>query len=1039
MNNYIKTSITKLKKDIENNKLVVFVGAGVSANSNCPSWDSLINKFADELGINSNDREKSIGYYLKIPQYYYIERGEKEYFDVIEETINSIDPVPNDINKIIFKLNPHAVITTNFDDLIEKTIKSEGLFYTTVRQDKELPYATNEKMVIKMHGDGKLKNIVLKEEDYLNYSRKFPLIENYIRGLFSTKTILFIGYSAEDPDFKILFQWVKDQLKGHFQPAYLLEVGNSLDRINFNYYKDRGINILYYDEISECIESAIEYNGKSLNHYLGIRLYKFLKYIYEYDSDIESNSLTKIFNRLKVFEDMNYIDKEEIIGKLGDLVRKINLNPDILYLNPSIDLYDLLIKYKNLEGKREQENLLDRKQLSKVVEILYKSGIRGISKDFNKGKIIYFKEDLGITYGYDDIDEFESLLNEFKYKELNNKLTYYLKNNNDIHGLEEEYLRKAYYLYKIGLYLNSYEILKSLSRYCLIEHSYVYFFIAQFNIKQLYALILNDSAIKENDGKYREKILEEIKEININEIYNNLPYKYREKVEFINQLVSFNYFYKLSYKLQKNIKQLKKQKETIASGGLSFNNDLYETYDKIINLINYIDKNYIIVSHFSEVKNLFSLFIEGIIINYSIKSDDPISNSAKRIKEIDLFILQIILKYVNYKDLKDYININNVKRLNICSDETRCLVDILENILYSYEENRSRHTIDFNQVINNILYLLSLCDINREEFIRVAKLFNEFIKTNYLDGSNFNMFLDFIIISFNKNINGINCNIISDIIETYIICLSRKTLNGFAYQMLYRDRFFGNLVSICKSLDNNININCNLEIDYIINNIIKKTDNLNELSGEIWNEFYNFIFIIYDVLDERNKTKIEKVSNDIMNKIDKDINPYLYITFTFNSLIKNIIVFDKQSQIEYTKYIRDYIMNEPDERKQDEVMRYLIDLISNNKIKYEYVNHLLKYIKNKFSIFSFFMDKDAFDYKYFDLEWLKYMQKKEIDDLMNDENARYEIMKLSLNKIKDIECKNIDNKFLDKVVVAIEAGIRNKKKVFKKYKRRFIK
>lgn len=373
MNNYIKTSITKLKKDAENNKLVVFVGAGVSANSNCPSWDGLINRFADELGINSKGREKSVDYYLKIPQYYYIERGEKEYFDVIEETINSIDPVPNDINKIIFKLNPHAIITTNFDDLIEKTIKSEGLFYTTVKQDKELPYAENEKIVIKMHGDGKLKNIVLKEEDYLNYSRKFPLIENYIRGLFSTKTILFVGYSAEDPDFKILFQWVKDQLKGHFQPAYLLDVGNSLDRINFNYYKDRGINILYYDEISECIDSKIEYNGKSLNHYLGIRLYKFLKYIDGYDSDIESNSLTKIYNKLKVFEDMNYIDKEEIIEKLGDLATKINLNPDILYLiNSSIDVYDLLIEYKNLEGKREQDDLLDRKQLSKVVEILYR-------------------------------------------------------------------------------------------------------------------------------------------------------------------------------------------------------------------------------------------------------------------------------------------------------------------------------------------------------------------------------------------------------------------------------------------------------------------------------------------------------------------------------------------------------------------------------------------------------------------------------------------------------------------------------------------
>lgn len=43
------TSIKEIKKAQENNQLVVFVGAGVSKNSNVPTWWELIKRFADEI------------------------------------------------------------------------------------------------------------------------------------------------------------------------------------------------------------------------------------------------------------------------------------------------------------------------------------------------------------------------------------------------------------------------------------------------------------------------------------------------------------------------------------------------------------------------------------------------------------------------------------------------------------------------------------------------------------------------------------------------------------------------------------------------------------------------------------------------------------------------------------------------------------------------------------------------------------------------------------------------------------------------------
>lgn len=1043
MKNYINTSISKLKKDIDNNKLVIFVGAGVSANSKCPSWNTLIDKFADELGINKVDRKESIDYFLKVPQYYYIERGKKEYFDIIEETINGIDPVPNDINRMIFKLKPHTVITTNFDDLIEKTVKSEGLFYTTVRQDTELPYSINEKMIIKMHGDGNLKNIVLKEEDYLNYSRNFPLIENYIKGLFSTKTVLFVGYSAEDPDFKILFQWVKDQLDGHFQPAYLLEIGNNIDRINFNYYKDRGINILYYDEIENFIENEIEFNNTDIFHEKGIRLLKFLKYIDEYDIDKKSDILTRVYNKLKIFEDMNYINKDDILNKLGKMVIRINYDPKILFFIKNTELYELLIEYKVLNEKEEKailkeekerlraekSKIIDINKLYMLVNILYKSGIEGIGFIDDGINNILFKEHLGIEHDYDCNDEFELLLDEFDYKNLTNKLKFYLKSNNDMHGLEEEYLKKAYYLYKIGNYIESYEILKGLSRYCLREHNYRYFFIAQFNIKQLSILIQNDLNLK--DSKYIQDILKEIESISIKDDYDNLPNKYKENVDFITQLISFNYFYKLSYTLQQNINKLREQKEIFFNGGFSYSDDLYQTHTKIKDLINYIDKNYIIVSHFSEVQNLYSLFIEGMLLNYSIIDKSSFGLPINNIKEIDRFMIQIILKYIKTKNLEDYIKKNNIKELNIATDEVRYLINVLENILVSYESN-NRSQINFNETINNVLILLSYSTLDKEDCNRTIIVFDEYIKNNFLNRSNFDKFLEYIIIKFNSNEKNIEVSQILKILQTYILHLSKNDLNQSACQMIYTNRFFRNLVNIIKDLDLNIELNNDLDIEYIIKDIKKEIDESKNLTDNICNKLYNLLFIIYDITNNKIKNKIEDITKDIVLVIENKIDKYIYIKFMYNALMSGIIIYDKENQVKFVESLLDYFEDEENIDAQDEIMRYVLELILNNKIKYEEMKYLLKPIEIKFSMFKFFVDRNNFNYKRFDLDWLKYLKIEEIKEIIINNNARNELKKIVKREIKSKKFENMDKNHSDKLLLIMELSNEDVKKKYKK-------
>lgn len=192
MNDIIKQieAIRKLNKD---NKLVIFVGAGVSRNSGVCSWWELVKEMA--LKINYNDicdkcEMKSLicsecgenletcsydNYncqykynfsseeFLKIPQYFYEEKGKEEYFAFLKKKFCN-NYKSNAIDEIIVDLEPEHIITTNYDHLIEN-VKSPCISdYAVVKNDTDLlSEKVNRKYIIKMHGDiDDIENIVLK-------------------------------------------------------------------------------------------------------------------------------------------------------------------------------------------------------------------------------------------------------------------------------------------------------------------------------------------------------------------------------------------------------------------------------------------------------------------------------------------------------------------------------------------------------------------------------------------------------------------------------------------------------------------------------------------------------------------------------------------------------------------------------------------------------------------------------------------------------------------------------------------------------------
>lgn len=95
-----------------------------------------------------------------------------------------------------------------------------------IASDDEVSEINGSRFILKVHGDLKHQNIVFKEEDYLSYSDNFKLIETLLKSIFSTNTVLFIGYGLNDYNIKLIMNWSKSLLKNKFNKPIFFYTDN---------------------------------------------------------------------------------------------------------------------------------------------------------------------------------------------------------------------------------------------------------------------------------------------------------------------------------------------------------------------------------------------------------------------------------------------------------------------------------------------------------------------------------------------------------------------------------------------------------------------------------------------------------------------------------------------------------------------------------------------------------------------------------------------------------------------------------------------
>ena len=861
-----KSHLEKIQEAKNDNKLVFFIGSGMSKNVGLPDWGELIDELKKDLNTTEED-------YLKIAQLYFLEFGEYEYIKKVKSFFPSENIVIKNTHSLLVKLFPQNIITTNWDIVIEKAIENEMALYDVVRNDSELINTTSNRKLIKMHGDIEIGNIIFKEDDYLEYSQKFPLIENYVKSVLSTNTVIFFGYSYNDINLKYITKWIQNSSKVR-PPAYMIVFKE--DKIQEKYFKNHGVSVL---NISD------KYTFKDRD----LQIESFLN-----DILITRNNFVNIQNELEIidafynlFQDFKYFNIV-LIDQLSKLLKKKSIkfkidydNSErvILHLQNYYSLIDNIFKnFRTLFQKKKRIEIINK--IKFIISVLHKSGIIGIAIENSKYHLL--KE---------------------KIFQNNYKLDNYIFEIAKSCGTNE---KDAYVAVWNEDFKQAYTIHKKLILSTKKNKNYIDMFLLMYNsniILSWLKVLHNHDYKNEETYSISEKLLEVKQSI-------------REHIEpLLSIFKDDSILYKYMYDVKIFHENRQKQVKIIQNGGMSFSSNETEARQKHKNLLYFVNNNYLCMDIYEDFKNLQIEYLKTTLTR----------QFRSEFKTLEIFELYTCIKYVNTEKIKDildtYLNkeSNDFKKFRLSDDETNYLIDLLNSLTSILENISDMYQVQkFETYWINTLYLISLSNYSDiktivENFIKVLK-----IRSSINIYREINLFLRIQKYIFESDI--INNQMLFSLLEIAINKIITSNYNSWDLHLLESNTLLNYLLD-----EKEENKYSNLEL---INALLKSLTKFDDKTQVNISKY--FLLNIHDVSDEGIQNSIKFFLMDLNFDSIEIVD---LLEFKLLLLSRDLITFDDfDFEEKINKFIEPYFDGKSFSSSLYKVNNLLEYLIQNKQI-----------------------------------------------------------------------------------------------------------
>ena len=210
---------------------VLFIGAGLSIGSGLPGWGKLLELLDARLETRLGAPR---GNFLNYAEKLDLKVGRLRLGTALRAILESPEYAPSLVHRSLLSLPLHAVFTTNYDNLIEKTLGLLNRRHDSICYDEEVGVIDGQEAlpVIKFHGDLEdPPGIVLTETDYLLYHIKHPAFTPLFEAMLATRTFVFVGFGLTDSNFKALDKTVQRALGRYRRKAFAIMVKTSSEEI----------------------------------------------------------------------------------------------------------------------------------------------------------------------------------------------------------------------------------------------------------------------------------------------------------------------------------------------------------------------------------------------------------------------------------------------------------------------------------------------------------------------------------------------------------------------------------------------------------------------------------------------------------------------------------------------------------------------------------------------------------------------------------------------------------------------------------------
>ncbi len=234
---------------------IPWCGSGISVESKLPTWAGLVRSMMEEASIGLTEEEKGEldGLYKQrafedIVDYCRRRMRDQTYRDFL---ISALDHgIPNDIHCAVVRLPVPAILTTNYDRLLETAFAQTRGLLPRVNTANDAPalwerLARREFFILKVHGDlTRFETLVFTSRDYTEQLFGNHPFMAFLKRLMLSHSFLFIGASLLDFYTRRILEETSYMTRGAGLPhfAILPNVGSVQSKILLDRYNIQAIS-----------------------------------------------------------------------------------------------------------------------------------------------------------------------------------------------------------------------------------------------------------------------------------------------------------------------------------------------------------------------------------------------------------------------------------------------------------------------------------------------------------------------------------------------------------------------------------------------------------------------------------------------------------------------------------------------------------------------------------------------------------------------------------------------------------------------------